>query len=131
VLAIVKHSKIETPKIWFAMAGDRTRFDYLPLLAPVHIASKAPVLNFKNANGLQLQIASDSSCVFKFVPPNTTLSLTLSEVALQNDFTGTCSERAEPNELAFKLLSDRDGTIAHKLFSFYDSKSKQYFYAVF
>lgn len=131
VLAIIKNSTLKTPKIWIAIADDRTRFDYLPSLAPVQSTSKAPLLRFKNANGVQLQVANSSKCVFKFIPPNTTVNLNLSDIALKNNYTGTCSERAEPNEITFNLFSDRYGTIVHKVFSFHDPKSKQYFYAVF
>jgi hypothetical protein len=131
VLAIIKDSKLKSPNIWVAMAGDKTRFDYLPLLSKVSVDSTAQVYESKNTQGLILQIASDSKCVFKSIAPKTQVELSLSEAALEDDFPGTCSERAESHELVFKLLSAENGNMVHRMFSFYDPESKKYFSTVF
>ncbi|NBT47090.1 MAG: hypothetical protein EBT07_04630 [Actinobacteria bacterium] len=122
---------VRKPQIWLAMGHEETRFDFLPFMARVKVASSAPVVEINDANWLQLQIVSDSGCVFKSVSPSTKLKLNLSIQSLNNGFTGTCSERSEANELVFKLISIRSGKTVHTLISYFDPKSQNFYYAVF
>lgn len=131
VAAIIEDSKIASPKIYIAVPGESTKFDYLPQVSRVRESATAPSVSIESGGSRQLQISTGSRCVFKSIPANKTLDLVLSDQSIDASFTGICSERVEPNEVTFKIFDTQTGEIQHRYISYFDNKSETYFYARF